>query len=89
MSTTEPYLAPLSHDKTQCFQYDPQSKQSSLQCKQLISPLPKKTHMSKSQMKIMFITFFNIKSILHFEFIPQGQPNSQPSLLCGNIEVVT
>jgi hypothetical protein len=31
----------------------------------------KRAHMSKSQMKTMLITFFNIKGI-HFEFIPQG-----------------
>jgi hypothetical protein len=29
--------------------------------------------MSESQMKVLLITFFDIKSIVHFEFIPQAQ----------------
>jgi hypothetical protein len=43
--------------------------------------------MSKSQMMTMRITFLDVKDIIHFEFIPQGQ--TQPSLLCGNTEAVT
>jgi len=33
--------------------------------------------MSKSQMKTMLVTFFNIESIIHFELIPQGQTVNQ------------
>jgi hypothetical protein len=33
--------------------------------------------MSKSQKKIMPITFFAIKDTVHFEFILQGQPLNQ------------
>jgi hypothetical protein len=38
---------------------------------------PKKARMSKSQVKILLITFFNIKGTFHFEFVPQGQTVKQ------------
>jgi hypothetical protein len=44
--------------------------------------------MSKSQKKTMLITSFDIKGFVHFEFIPQGLPNSQPNFLYRNSEVV-
>jgi len=38
--------------------------------------------MSKSQMKSVLITFFDIRGIVHFEFI--SQEKRQSGFLCGN-----
>jgi hypothetical protein len=38
--------------------------------------------MSKSQMKTMLITFFNIEDIIHFGFIPQDEmPNENTGVV--------
>jgi hypothetical protein len=37
----------------------------------------KRAWMSKSQMKKMLTTFFDIKCFVHFEFIPQDQIGNQ------------
>jgi hypothetical protein len=37
----------------------------------------KRARMSKSQMKIVLITFFDIKGLVRFEFTTQGQTVSQ------------
>jgi len=61
----------------QWFQYDPKRKQQSLQWKQPTSPQPKKPCMSKSQMKKTPVTAYDIKDIIHFQFIPPGQTVNQ------------
>jgi hypothetical protein len=48
-----------------------------LQWKQPTSKQLKKAHVLKSQMEIILITFFNIMSNIHFEFIPQDQTVNQ------------
>jgi hypothetical protein len=44
-----------------------------LQWKQPTSPWHKKACVSKSQMKTMLTTYFDIKGTVHLEFIPWGQ----------------
>jgi hypothetical protein len=56
-----------------CFQYDSESKQKTFQWKKPTFPRAKEVGMSKSQIKTMLVTFFDIKDVILFEFIPQDQ----------------
>jgi ABC-type phosphate/phosphonate transport system permease subunit len=67
----------VTRDETWCFEYDPEGRQRSLQCKKMTSSLPKNAHVSKSRMKTLLITFFDIKDIVHSEFFPQSQTVNQ------------
>ena len=37
------------------------------------SPQPKMFHQSKSRVKTMLLTFFDIRGTVHYEFVPTGQ----------------
>jgi hypothetical protein len=52
--------------------YDTESKRQSLQREKPTYPRLKRARISKSQMKTMLITSFDIKGIVHFQFIQQG-----------------
>jgi hypothetical protein len=52
-----------------CFQYDPETKRQSMQCKTQNSPRPKNSRMSWSQVRTMLVCFFDHKGIVHYEFI--------------------
>ena len=63
----------ITGEETWVYQYDPETKRQSAQWKTANSPRPKKFHQSKSRVKTMLLTFFDIRGIVHYEYVPTGQ----------------
>ncbi|UYV82647.1 hypothetical protein LAZ67_22000367 [Cordylochernes scorpioides] len=63
----------VTEDESWMFEYDQESKRQSCAWHKKSSPRPKKARMSKSRIKTMIIVFFDIRGIVHCEFVPQGQ----------------
>ncbi|UYV82176.1 hypothetical protein LAZ67_21001267 [Cordylochernes scorpioides] len=63
----------VTEDESWMFEYDPESKGQNCAWHTKSSPRPKKARMSKSRIKTMIIVFFDIRGIVHCEFVPQGQ----------------
>ena len=76
---TEPNLLGrvTTGDESWIFEYDLETKCQSLQWKSPTSPRPKKARMSKSKLKVMLIAFFDVRGIVHTEFVPQGHTINQ------------
>ena len=57
----------ITGDETWVYQYDPETKRQSAQWKTANSPRPTKFRRSKLKVKTMFLTFFDIRGIVHYE----------------------
>ena len=71
----------ITGDETWVFQYNPETMRQSMQWKIAESPRPNKTQenrcMSKSKIKVLQITFFDQKDMVHHEFVPEGKTVNQ------------
>ena len=67
----------ITGDETWVYQYDPETKPQNAQWKTANSPRPKKLRLSKSRIKTMLLSFFDIRGIVHYEFVRTGQTVNQ------------
>jgi hypothetical protein len=63
----------VTGDETWVYGYDIETKLQSSQWVGQGSPRPKKARMSRSNMKVMLVVFFDWQGVIHYEFIPRGQ----------------
>ena len=63
----------VTGDETWAYVYDVETKAWSSQWVGQGSPRPKKARMSRSNMKVMLVVFFDWQGVIHYEFVPRGQ----------------
>ena len=63
----------ITTDETWFHYYDPETKQQSSQWENIDSPRPKKSKVSKSLGKYMFILFMDMKGMILTHAVPRGQ----------------
>ena len=76
---TEPHLLQrvITGDESWVFKYDLETKRQSLQWKCPLSLRPKKARQLRFKIKLMLIVFFDMRGIVHMEFLPQGHTVNQ------------
>jgi len=62
----------ITGDEIWVYQYNPEAKRQSARWKTANSPRSKTFRLSKSRIKSMLLTLFDIKGIVHYEFVPNG-----------------
>ncbi|UYV64057.1 hypothetical protein LAZ67_2006419 [Cordylochernes scorpioides] len=62
----------ITGDETWVYGYDPETKRQSRQWLEPEEPRFKKARMIKSKLKCLLITFFDVKGLVHYEFVPEA-----------------
>jgi len=63
----------VTSDETWVYGYDVETKAQSSQWVGQGSHRPKEARMSRSNMKVMLVVFFDWQGVIHYEFVPHGQ----------------
>ncbi|UYV60587.1 CLCN3 [Cordylochernes scorpioides] len=74
----------ITGDETWVYGYDPETKRQSIQSmewKGKDEPRTKKSRLCKLKNKVLLVTFFDIKGIVHYEYLEEGQTINKESHL--------
>nr|APL98296.1 truncated putative DD34D transposase [Bactrocera tryoni] len=63
----------ITGDETWVYEYDTLTNQQSSEWRPKGAPKPKKPRQSRSKVKVMLIVFFDIRGVVHYEYVPTGQ----------------
>ena len=67
----------ITCDELWFFQYDPESKRQFMHWKDPSSRRQQKARQSKSKFKTIMMVFFEIRGIVHVDWVPEGQNVNQ------------
>ncbi|UYV73000.1 hypothetical protein LAZ67_10001452 [Cordylochernes scorpioides] len=71
----------ITGDETWVYGYYPETKRQSMEWKGKDEPRTKKSRLCKSKNKVLLVTFFDIKGIVHYEYLEEGQTINKESYL--------
>lgn len=63
----------ITGDETWVYEFDMQTSQQASKWRTEFESKPKKPRQSRSKIKVMLIVFFDIRGVVHHEFVPTGQ----------------
>lgn len=63
----------ITGDETWVYEYDMLTSQQSSEWREKNEPKPREPRQSRSKIKVMLIVFFDIRGLVHHEFVPTGQ----------------
>ncbi|UYV81520.1 hypothetical protein LAZ67_20001421 [Cordylochernes scorpioides] len=71
----------ITGDETWIYRYEPEIKRQSMEWKGKDEPKTKKSQLCKSKNKVLLVTFFDKKEIVHYEYLEEGQTTNKESYL--------
>ncbi|UYV74934.1 hypothetical protein LAZ67_12001834 [Cordylochernes scorpioides] len=76
-----PKMLTIQQKENHVYGYDPETKRQSMEWKGKDEPRTKKSRLCKSKNKVLLVTFFDIKGIVHYEYLEEGQTINKESYL--------